>query len=173
MPPDNLPSDNNLLIGGGQDFFLALLWPSSLNIKFMKQLFAASRPGFSRSWLGIATLLLLAAPLPALAHAKLLRSTPADGDSLAKTPVQVEFFFNELLDAKFNSIKVFPAAEAGAKEHAILTKGDPMVDPKDKTHLTIELKPLPPGEYMVEWRVLSLDGHSAPGRFKFKVLEAK
>ena len=115
---------------------------------------------------------LAAAPMEALAHARMIRSSPT-ADGVTQSPQMVELWFNELLDSKFNSIVVYPAAEASVKKHAILTQGDATVDPKDKTHLTIAVKPLPPGEYMVEWRVLSLDGHSAPGRFKFRVLAAK
>ena len=115
---------------------------------------------------------LTAAPLEALAHARMIRSSPT-ADGVTQSPEQVELWFNELLDSGFNSIIVYPAAEASAKIHKSLTQGEAKVDPKDKTHLTIGVKPLPPGAYMVEWRVLSLDGHSAPGRFKFRVLAAK
>jgi methionine-rich copper-binding protein CopC len=120
----------------------------------------------------VLALALAAAPMEALAHARMIRSSPT-AEGVTQSPEQVELWFNELLDDRFNSIIVYPAAEASTQRHAILTQGDAKVDPKDKTHLTIGVKPLPPGEYMVEWRVLSLDGHSAPGRFKFRVLAAK
>ena len=116
--------------------------------------------------------LVLALPREALAHAKLQRSTPSDKGDLTVAPKQIELWFSELLDDKFNSIEVFPSAEAGNKTHAALTDGDVKVDPKDRTHLTVNLKTLPPGDYTVDWRVLSRDGHSAPGRFTFKVLTA-
>ena len=115
---------------------------------------------------------LAAAPVEALAHARMIRSSPT-ADGVTQSPGQVELWFNELLDSGFNSIIVYPAAEASMKTHTSLTQGEEKVDPRDKTHLTIGVKPLPPGAYMVEWRVLSLDGHSAPGRFKFRVLAAK
>jgi methionine-rich copper-binding protein CopC len=114
----------------------------------------------------------VAAPVEALAHARMIRSSPT-ADGVTQSPQVVELWFNELLDDGFNSIVVYPAAEASAKTHTSLTQGEAKVDPSDKTHLTVAVKPLPPGEYMVEWRVLSLDGHSAPGRFKFRVLAAK
>jgi methionine-rich copper-binding protein CopC len=120
----------------------------------------------------LVNVLILAVPLAALAHAKMVRSTPGEGEAL-QPPPQVELWFNELLDAKLNSIVVFPAAELNAKPRANLTKGDAQVDPRDRTHLFVALKPLPPGNYTVEWRVLSLDGHSAPGRFEFRVLGSK
>jgi methionine-rich copper-binding protein CopC len=44
-----------------------------------------------------------------------------------------------------------------------------MVDPKDRTHLMVKVGALKPGDYVVDWRVLSRDGHSAPGRITFTV----
>lgn len=138
----------------------------------MKSVFGTA--GRIHTCLGIllVNVLIMAVPLTAVAHAKMLRSTPGDGEVL-RQPSQVELWFNELLDAKFNSIAVFPADQLNVKPRADLTKGEAQVDPKDRTHLVVPLKPLPPGSYTVEWRVLSLDGHSAPGRFEFRVLGAK
>jgi methionine-rich copper-binding protein CopC len=117
--------------------------------------------------------LLLAAPREALAHARLLKSSPKDADTV-KAPAQIELWFSESLDSSgLNTIVVFPVAELKAKMHSNLAKGAAKVDAKDKTHLTIELKTLPPGEYVVTWRVLSPDGHSVPGRFQFKVGDPK
>jgi methionine-rich copper-binding protein CopC len=125
--------------------------------------------------LGILSALALALTLPreAQAHAKLLRSSPPDKGELATAPKQIELWFSELLDDKFNSIEVYSSAELSAKTHTALTEGEAKVDPKDRTHLTVTLKGLAPGEYTVDWRVLSMDGHSAPGRFSFKVAEPK
>jgi len=120
----------------------------------------------------ICLLLLLVAPGTALAHARMLRSLPAPGN-VAQPPGKIELWFNEMLDGHFNSIEVFPAAQLSAKPRANLTRGDPQVDSQDRTHLTVTLKPLLPGKYFVEWRVLSLDGHSAPGRFGFNVTGPK
>jgi methionine-rich copper-binding protein CopC len=111
----------------------------------------------------------LAVPGSALAHARLLRSTPKLEGEVAQTPIKVELWFNELLDQGFNTISVYSAPEAEAKERKNLVDGEARVDGKDRTHLSIALDALPPGEYVVEWSVLSLDGHSARGKFKFKV----
>lgn len=103
------------------------------------------------------------------AHARLQRSAPASGTTVSPTPSRVEFWFNELLEARFNGVIVFAASELGAKNRRDFVKGKPRVDERDRTHLTADLEPLPPGEYIVEWRVLSRDGHTAPGRFTFRV----
>jgi methionine-rich copper-binding protein CopC len=84
-------------------------------------------------------------------------------------PKQIDLWFNELLEDGFNTVIVFPSADLVAAKKNNFAKGKPVVDPGDHTHLTIKLAPLPAGEYIIEWRVLSRDGHSAPGRSKFTV----
>ncbi len=53
------------------------------------------------------------------------------------------------------------AAPGSALAHARLVRTTPKLDGKDRTHLSIAVDALPPGEYVVEWSVLSLDGHTA------------
>jgi methionine-rich copper-binding protein CopC len=105
----------------------------------------------------------------AWAHARLLRSEPKAGATLTAAPKQVELWFNELLEADFNSVTVVSVADLATAKKTNFVKGKPVVDARDRTHLTIQLNALPPGEYIVEWRVLSRDGHSAPGRATFRV----
>lgn len=125
--------------------------------------------------LGIVAALALAMAMPreASAHAKLESSTPKDKAKLKETPKQIELRFSELLDDKFNTVEVYPSSQVKEKTHSNLADGEPKVDAKDHTRLTVSLKSLPPGDYTVDWRVLSRDGHSAPGRFTFKVLAPK
>jgi len=106
----------------------------------------------------------------ALAHARLLRSEPAKDAELAPPPNHVNLWFSELLeDGGFNVVTVYAASELGAAKKHDLTADKPHVDPKDRTRLSVKVTPLPPGDYIVEWRVLSSDGHSAPGRINFRV----
>lgn len=109
----------------------------------------------------------------AFAHAQLIKSNPANKAELKQAPAQVELWFNELLDNGFNSIEVIPAAELPSKTHANFAKGDPKVDAKDRTHISVELQPLKPGEYVVQYRILSRDGHTATGRVAFRLVETK
>src|SRR5262249_7289507 len=97
--------------------------------------------------------------LAAQAHARLERSSPADKAALDRAPDKIELWFNELLDEGFNPIEVFPAAELKEKKHTNFAVNKPAVDANDHTRLSVALKPLPPGDYVVEWRVLSRDGH--------------
>jgi len=43
------------------------------------------------------------------------------------------------------------------------------VDPDDHTQLRVTLLPLPPGQYRVIWRVVSIDTHFRSGSFPFRV----
>ncbi|MEP6670024.1 MAG: copper resistance CopC family protein [Chthoniobacter sp.] len=105
----------------------------------------------------------------AWAHARLLRAEPKTGAELSSAPRQIDLWFNELLEDGFNTVTVIPAADLVAEKKNNFAKGKPVIDPRDRTHLTVKLGALSPGEYIVEWRVLSRDGHSAPGRSTFRV----
>jgi methionine-rich copper-binding protein CopC len=117
--------------------------------------------------------LALGQPRLAQAHARLVRSNPPSKAEMAQAPESVELWFNELLDDGFNSVEVFAAGEPDAKQRTNLVKGKAKLDPKDRTHLIVQMPRLSPGEYTVEWRVLSRDGHSAPGRFTFRVKDSR
>jgi len=116
--------------------------------------------------------LLLLIPRAAEAHARLVRSEPVSDARLSSLPTSINLWFNELLDDAFNSIAVFPVAEVSSEHRTDFVLGTATVDPADETHLTVPLTRMPPGEYIVEYRVLSRDGHSAPGRFTFHVVAA-
>jgi methionine-rich copper-binding protein CopC len=103
------------------------------------------------------------------AHARLVRAVPTGGAEVSPAPKQIDLWFNELLEDGFNTVTVFAAADLAATKRNNFTKGKPSVDAHDHTHLSIPLEALPPGEYIIEWRVLSRDGHSAPGRSTFRI----
>jgi methionine-rich copper-binding protein CopC len=117
--------------------------------------------------------MLLTGPRAALAHARLVRSTPANQASLAAPPERVELWFSELLEDGFNSVEVVRAAELTAKPRPNLARGAPTVDRDNRTRMTVPVQGLGPGDYAVEWRVLSRDGHRAAGRFTFRVQTAR
>jgi methionine-rich copper-binding protein CopC len=121
----------------------------------------------------VAVLLFVAGTFSGWAHAQLIKSDPPDKAELKESPARIALWFNELLDDNFNSIEVIPAAEISAQKHSNFAKGKPEVDPTDRTHLTVRVTPLTPGKYVIQYRVLSRDGHTAPGRITFQVRETK
>jgi methionine-rich copper-binding protein CopC len=104
------------------------------------------------------------------AHASLVHAEPGSGAAVKSTH-KIDLWFNELLEDRFNTVQVIPASQINtpSREQTNLTRGATSVDPKDRTHLTATVTPLQPGEYIVRWRVLSRDGHSAPGQLEFRV----
>lgn len=121
----------------------------------------------------VAILFFLMGTFSSWAHAQLIKSDPRDKAELKESPAQVDLWFNELLDDSFNSIEIIPAAEVSAPKHSNFAKGKPKVDAADRTHLSVSVIPLKPGKYVIQYRVLSRDGHTAPGRITFQIRETK
>ena len=104
------------------------------------------------------------------AHAQCVKCNPPDKADLKQAPSQVDIWFDELLEDGFNSAECFPASDLTAKKRVNYIKSEPKVDEKDRTHLVTQLRPLKPGKYVFQYRVLSRDGHVAPGQLTFQVL---
>lgn len=105
--------------------------------------------------------LLCVAPLPVLAHAYLVKATPAQRAVLFSQPDRVDLWFNERLEAAFCSLQVLDEADKA------VDKGDMQVEKDDPKHMWVGLNPLSPGAYKVKFRVLSVDGHVVNNEFSF------
>jgi len=101
----------------------------------------------------------------ALAHAHLVRATPAVGGKVQTAPNEVTLRFNEKLENAFSSVVV---RDSEGKQ---IDKGDARVDRADRAVMRISLPPLSSGVYKVEWRALSTDTHKSNGDFTFQVGE--
>ena len=115
--------------------------------------------------LATATVMVLAAPVAALAHAHLVRAVPAAGGTVNAAPSEVTLRFNEKLERAFSSVVV---RDAAGKQ---VDKGDAAVDRNDRTIMRVMLQPLEPGVYKVEWQAVSADTHKVNGDFTFTVGE--
>lgn len=109
--------------------------------------------------LGLAVL----APSWAWAHASLVKSVPAQRAVLQRAPAKIQLWFNERLEARYSSFTLF---DAGGKP---VETGAVDVDPEDPKSLAAAVKALPPGNYVVKYRVLSTDGHVVENQFPFTV----
>ena len=100
---------------------------------------------------------------PALAHAELLSTDPLAGAVLDTAPDAVTLTFSEGIDIGLGAIRLFDgsgdAVEVGAAEHP---------DGGSST-VRIDLPLLRNGSYVVDWRVVSADGHPIQGAFTFQV----
>ncbi|HTN72696.1 MAG TPA: copper resistance CopC family protein [Methylomirabilota bacterium] len=95
----------------------------------------------------------------AWAHAYPKVSSPDNGAVVKEAPKEVRIQFTEGLELAFSRITVKgPTGE-------IVSQGK-LRQPATDT-LAIDLKPLSPGNYSVEWQVLSVDTHITEGVLRF------
>lgn len=110
----------------------------------------------------IAVALLALLPLDAArAHALVVASTPSVDSVVSGETLAVDLQFNSRLDQKRARMRLIPAV-GEPRELALLPSDDP-------AHLRATVSGLAPGEYRIEWYVLSPDGHVTRGNVPFKV----
>ncbi|MGW9403405.1 copper resistance CopC family protein [Arthrobacter sp. NPDC055585] len=106
----------------------------------------------------LAAVLFLAAP--AHAHDELVSSNPADGAVLEAAPSEIELVFSSELMDLGNQVIVEDAAGTNlAESEPVLTRET----------LVQALPALDAGDYKVNWRAVSSDGHPITGTFSFTV----
>ncbi|WP_283192583.1 copper homeostasis periplasmic binding protein CopC [Rhizobium sp. AN80A] len=108
-------------------------------------------------------IIMISAAGQASAHAHLTSSVPADKSIVQASPAAVALNFSEELNIRFSGATI-----AGTDGKRIST-GDAKLSDDGKT-LTVPLpESLDAGGYVVEWRVLSTDGHKTKGSYGFTV----
>lgn len=110
-------------------------------------------------------LLLLAAlsPMPAWSHAILVKSQPAQDETVAESPKQIDLWFNDAVRSEYKAVAVIDAAGKRVDNHDVdqsLTDG---------SHIYATVGSLPAGKYTVRYRVVSQDTHIVTGKFEFNV----
>lgn len=110
----------------------------------------------------VATLASMFAPLSG-AHAHLDRALPAAGSVVRESPRELKLWFTQRLEPAFSELRVVD------RNGRRVDNGDPKVDANDARVLRVSLPELPPGNYLVKWRVLSVDTHVSEGEFTFDV----
>ncbi len=98
----------------------------------------------------------------ALAHAHLLRQSPAENANVP-SPTEIALRFSEPLEPAFSAILVRDAAGRQVDKH------DTRLDKTDGLTLHVSLPPLTAGQYRVEWRAVSTDSHKIQGGYTFSV----
>jgi methionine-rich copper-binding protein CopC len=113
-----------------------------------------------------ACLLLLALTGTAVGHASLVESDPPDGGSI-QTPYTLTARFDEELDPDPDRSWIRVRNEAGE----IVARGGLTAD--DETVMTVELPPLPPGEYQARWQARTpVDGGITKDIISFTIEQA-
>jgi methionine-rich copper-binding protein CopC len=116
-----------------------------------------------RALLQVVFLALAAEPPLADAHAVLVRSSPPHRAVLRQAPSQVELWFNERLEPAYSSVTI------SSRTGVAIKTGAAQMGAQDGRRLSVQLPRVPPAEYLVRFRVLSVDGHVAEGAFAFTV----
>ena len=84
---------------------------------------------------------------------------------LSEGPPQISLRFNNRIEKRLSTIRVLD--ERGAPQSVTMLAGDGAAD-----HLSATVPALTPGNWRVEWQVLSTDGHIVNGRFSFRIAPA-
>jgi methionine-rich copper-binding protein CopC len=96
------------------------------------------------------------------AHAFLVRAEPAVGAVVAGSPKTVRIQFSEGLILPLSDIKVMNGAGA-------ILSTNTHFEGANRSVLVVDLMPVPPGAYNVEWFAVSQDMHQTEGTFTFTV----
>lgn len=130
---------------------------------------AAPRVAVARqaTWIVVGLCALCALPAPgarlALAHAELVSSTPAAGETVAEPPPEVVLAFSDALA---------PGSRLDVLDDAFrsVVAGSTAFDPSEPTAMRAALRPLGPGDYTVQYRAVEHgDGHVVEGSLAFRV----
>ena len=100
----------------------------------------------------------------AFAHAHLQQPLPAAGSEVEASPQALTLNFSEGIETQFSGVTL-----TGPQQKTI-TLGKPVRSDSNKAQLTVQVEQaLTPGEYSVDWHVVSVDGHKTKGQYTFTV----
>jgi copper transport protein len=97
---------------------------------------------------------------PAGAHAELVGTAPADGARLDAAPEAVQITFSEDVSATLGAVRVLDRTGSRVDRGGVEVGGGVV---------TVALRDLADGAYVVAWRVVSADSHPIHGSFTFTV----
>ncbi|EJS67845.1 copper resistance protein [Bacillus cereus] len=117
------------------------------------------------TWLLIACVLIILVPKSASAHAYVVKSNPAENETLKKAPSVVKIEFDEDIQVShFNTL--FVRDTSGKR----VDLKDAYIDKKNKKLLEAGLKEnLKDGLYSIQWKAISADGHPIQGVIPFQI----
>ena len=106
------------------------------------------------------------APAAAHAHSEVRHSSPADGAVLAAPPTEIVLTFTEPMQ-----VSALRLLDAAGRETPLRREGGaPRTAKLGSIRASIlGAAPLPPGDYRIEYRGISADGHVGGGTVRFRV----
>lgn len=107
---------------------------------------------------------------PAIAHPKLISSTPA-AQATVTNATQVSLTFSETLMAPVSGIDLAMTGMPGMANHAPMKMAGfkTSVAADGKTLVAVFPRPLPAGTYKLDWHAVSTDTHKITGTLAFTV----
>ncbi len=108
-----------------------------------------------------ASLVALALPAAASAHATLLSTAPGVNQRLERSPAEVRLTFDQSVEALGDAIRVYDTKGKLFSRRTVTSA--------DKRTIRAPDARLPRGGYTIRWRVVSADGHVVSGLFTFGV----
>lgn len=119
--------------------------------------------------LSLTALALAATPGLALAHAKLMSSTPAANATVSNAP-SINLVFSEKLITSTIKTELVMTGMPGMKDHAPMNVAFSSMMGKDgKSVMLMPKKALVPGTYKVTWAAAGADTHRMGSEFSFTV----
>ncbi|EOP42177.1 copper resistance CopC/CopD family protein [Bacillus cereus] len=117
------------------------------------------------AWLLIACVFIILIPKSASAHAYVVKSNPAENETLKKAPSVVKIEFDE--DIQVSSFNTLFVRDTLGKR---VDLKDAHIDKKNKKILEAGLKEnLKNGLYSIQWKAISADGHPIQGVIPFRI----
>jgi len=95
-------------------------------------------------------------------HVRLLRTEPADGDTVTAELQRIRLVFSGAMEEAFSEIRIAGPANLDLR---LDVRSDPTTD----RALLARVPALEPGAYRASWRIMSADGHGGAGSFVFYV----
>jgi copper resistance protein C len=155
-------TDSSLLNAGGKT---GLRFPERLSCAFIttmnNSLVRHDRFRRNASVVALAFALLLLLPHAALAHAVLVKSSPAQGATVKAGDVDITLTYNSRIDALHSSLHLI-GPDGKAQTLAVDAHAAPNL-------LVAKATALSAGAYKLEWQVQASDGHISRGVVAFRV----
>jgi methionine-rich copper-binding protein CopC len=128
---------------------------------------AVHSPIFLRAGVAVAA---LALATPAIAHTRLLSSTPA-AKSVASNVTSASLVFSERVLPKVSGVDLAMTGMAGMAAHAPMKVSGikTSLSPDGRTLVAAFPKQLAPGTYRLDWHAVSADTHRIKGTLSFTV----
>ncbi len=111
---------------------------------------------------------LAALPSVALAHPKLLSSSPAANATVAK-PTKLSLTFSEKLLAPLSGVDLTMTGMPGMADHAPMPIKGFKTAVDGKTMVVTLPRALPAGSYDLNWHIVGADQHKIAGKYSFSV----